>query len=148
MGAALRGATGVPLGLSSGYGNLRVESLGRGKRWVMRVIRGGFGSRKASSVGIVLGAGGVVGQAYQAGVLSALRRETGWDPRQASVIVGTSAGSVTGAALRIRVRAPDLAASLYGVPTSRRGGVILRRILPSDGEPLPTPSLSSLFRPW
>ena len=70
----------------------------------MKVIRGGFGSRKAPAIGLVLGAGGVVGQAYQAGVLSALQRETGWDPRQAAVIVGTSAGSVTGAALRVGVR--------------------------------------------
>jgi NTE family protein len=96
----------------------------------------------------VLGAGGVVGQAYQAGVLSALQRETGWDPRQATIIVGTSAGSVTGAALRVGVPATDLAASLYGVPTSRRGGAILRRILPADVDPLPTPSFGSLFRPW
>jgi NTE family protein len=114
----------------------------------MRVIRGGLGSRKAPSIGLVLGAGGVVGQAYQAGVLAALQREAGWDPRQAAVIVGTSAGSVTGAALRVGVPATDLAASLYGVPTSRRGGAILRRILPADAEPLPTPSLGSLFRPW
>ena len=114
----------------------------------MKVIRGGFGSRKTPSIGLVLGAGGVVGQAYQAGVLSALQRETGWDPRQAAIIVGTSAGSVTGAALRVGVPATDLAASLYGVPTSRRGGAILRRILPADVEPLPTPSVRSLLRPW
>jgi NTE family protein len=100
------------------------------------------------SVGLVLGAGGVVGQAYQAGVLAALHREMNWDPRSASVIVGTSAGSVTGAALRVGVPAPDLAASLYGVPTSRRGGAILRRVLPPDAGPLPTPTLAALFRPW
>jgi NTE family protein len=97
---------------------------------------------------LVLGAGGVVGQAYQAGVLAALQRETGWDPRTASVIVGTSAGSVTGTALRVGVPATDLAASLYGVPTSRRGGAILNLILPSDAGPLPTPSVRSLLRPW
>ena len=74
-------------------------------------------------------------------------RETGWDPRQAAIIVGTSAGSVTGAALRVGVPATDLAASLYGVPTSRRGGAILRRILPADAEPLPTPSVGSLLSP-
>ena len=114
----------------------------------MRVIRGGFGSRRAPRIGLVLGAGGVVGQAYQAGVLAALQRETGWDPREASVIVGTSAGSVTGCALRVGVPATDLAASLYGAPTSRRGGSILRRILPDDTGPLPTPSVLSLLRPW
>jgi len=86
----------------------------------MNVLRGEFGSGKTPAIGLVLGAGGVVGQAYQAGVLSALQRETGWDPRQATIIVGTSAGSVTGAALRVGVPATDLAASLYGVPTSPR----------------------------
>ncbi len=114
---------------------------------MMKVIRGTFGSRKPS-IGLVLGAGGVVGQAYQAGVLAALERETGWDAREAAVIVGTSAGSVTGAALRVGVPSTDLAASLYGVATSRRGGAILRRILPSDAGPLPTPSVRSLLRPW
>ncbi len=119
----------------------------RVERMVMKVIRGGLAD-SAPSVGLVLGAGGVVGQAYQAGVLSALQRETGWDPRQAAVVVGTSAGSITGAALRLGVPATDLAASLYGAPTSRRGGAILRRILPDDPEPLPTPSIGSLLQPW
>jgi NTE family protein len=115
---------------------------------VVKVIRGAFGGRKGPSVGLVLGAGGVVGQAYQAGVLAALQREAGWDPRAATVIVGTSAGSVTGAALRVGVPATDLAASLYGVPTSRRGGAILRRILPADSGPLPSPNLTALLQGW
>jgi NTE family protein len=114
----------------------------------MRVVRGGFGNRRAPRIGLVLGAGGVVGQAYQAGVLAALQRETEWDPRDATMIVGTSAGSVTGAALRVGVPATDLAASLYGAPTSRRGGAILRRILPAEAGPLPTPCMLSLLRPW
>jgi NTE family protein len=114
----------------------------------MKVIRGGFGGRKTPSIGLVLGAGGVVGQAYQAGVLAALQREIGWDPRKAAIVVGTSAGSVTGAALRVGVPATDLAASLYGVPTSRRGGALLNRILPPDAGPLPTPSVRSILRPW
>jgi NTE family protein len=115
---------------------------------VLRVIRGDFRGRNGQRIGLVLGAGGVVGQAYQAGVLAALEREIGWDPRRATIVVGTSAGSVTGAALRVGVPATDLAASLYGVPTSRRGGAILHRILPADAGPLPTPSVRSLFRPW
>jgi NTE family protein len=114
----------------------------------MTVVRERFGSQESPSIGLVLGAGGVVGQAYQAGVLSALQRETGWDPREAAIVVGTSAGSITGAALRVGVPATDLAASLYGVPPSRQGAAILRRILPSDVEPLPTPSVGSFFRPW
>jgi NTE family protein len=105
-------------------------------------------SHEGAAIGLVLGAGGVVGQAYQAGVLAALEREIGWDARRASVIVGTSAGSVTGAALRVGVPATDLAASLYGVPTSRRGGDILRRILPDDAGPLPAPTVMDMLRPW
>src|SRR5580698_7831356 len=98
----------------------------------MKVIRGGIGGQQPS-IGLVLGAGGVVGQAYQAGVLAALEREIGWDPRLATVIVGTSAGSVTGAALRVGVPATDLAATATGAPLSRRGSALLQRILPEDG---------------
>ena len=85
-----------------------------------KVLRGGFRGRRGPAVGLVLGAGGVVGQAYQAGVLAALQREIGWDPRHAAAIVGTSAGAVTGAALRVGVPGPDLAASLYGAPRRAR----------------------------
>ena len=45
-------------------------------------------------IGLVLGAGGVLGGAWTAGVLAAIARQTGWDPSSASHIVGTSAGSV------------------------------------------------------
>src|SRR3954447_20256748 len=48
-------------------------------------------------VGLVLGAGGVVGAAWLIGALEALSAETGWDPSSADHIVGTSAGSVVGA---------------------------------------------------
>jgi NTE family protein len=114
----------------------------------MRVSRAGYKNRQRAAVGLVLGAGGVVGQAYQDGVLAALEREAGWDPRSAAVIVGTSAGSVTGAALRVGVRATDLAASVYGVAPSRRGGALLERLLPPDADPLPVPTVRSLLRPW
>lgn len=56
--------------------------------------------RPALRVGLVLGAGGVVGHAWHAGVLEALREGRGWDARTAEVVVGTSAGSVVGALLR------------------------------------------------
>ena len=47
-------------------------------------------------IGLVLGGGGVVGQAYHAGVLAVLEHDLGFDPRSADVVVGTSAGSITG----------------------------------------------------
>lgn len=45
-------------------------------------------------VGLVLGAGGVLGGAWTAGALTAIASETGWDPSTATHIVGTSAGSL------------------------------------------------------
>jgi NTE family protein len=113
----------------------------------MTMARRGIPNGQRPTVGLVLGAGGIVGQAYQAGVLAALEREAHWDARDADIIVGTSAGSVTGAALRVGVPATDLAASTYGRPTSPKGGALLKRILP-DESPLPVPSVMSLLRPW
>jgi NTE family protein len=48
-------------------------------------------------VGLVLGAGGVVGASWLIGALEALESETGWRVSGAEHIVGTSAGSVIGA---------------------------------------------------
>src|SRR5437588_650009 len=50
-------------------------------------------------VGLVLGAGGVLGGAWLTGALDALAAETGWNPATADHIVGTSAGSMVGAFL-------------------------------------------------
>src|SRR5256714_10109878 len=50
-------------------------------------------------VGLVLGAGGVMGGAWLTGGLEAIARETGWDPAEADYIVGTSAGSMMGGLL-------------------------------------------------
>lgn len=75
-------------------------------------------------VGLVLGAGGVVGQAYHAGVLAALEHDYGWDPRTADVIVGTSAGSITGSLLRAGVPASDLAAWTVRAPLTDEGQIL------------------------
>ncbi|CAN5696241.1 hypothetical protein BH24ACT25_BH24ACT25_05860 [soil metagenome] len=55
------------------------------------------GSIRRVKVGLVLGAGGVMGGAWLTGGLDALTSETGWDPGSADRIVGTSAGSMMGA---------------------------------------------------
>ena len=99
------------------------------------------------SIGLVLGAGGVVGQAYHAGTLAALERVKGWDAREASMIVGTSAGSVTATLLRLGVPPYDMAASVTGDEMSAEGADLLGRILPDSDGPLPHPSLRELFRP-
>jgi NTE family protein len=54
-----------------------------------------------SHVTLVLGAGGVVGRAFHAGVLRALAERRGWDARRADLVVGTSAGAQVGALLRL-----------------------------------------------
>jgi NTE family protein len=75
-------------------------------------------------VGLVLGGGGVVGQAYHSGVLAVLEHDFGFDARRADVIVGTSAGSITGTLLRLGVSAEDLAAWTVKAPLSTQGGVM------------------------
>jgi NTE family protein len=50
-------------------------------------------------VGLVLGAGGVMGGAWHTGAFHALATETGWDPGSADYIVGTSAGAMMGSLL-------------------------------------------------
>jgi NTE family protein len=67
-------------------------------------------------VGLVLGGGGAVGAAYHAGALAAIEHDLGWDAREADVILGTSAGSLVGALLRLGVPALDLASLTVGVP--------------------------------
>ena len=63
-----------------------------------RVCGGSFeGKRVTVKVGLVLGAGGVLGGAWLVGGLSAVARETDWDPGSADFVVGTSAGSMIGA---------------------------------------------------
>jgi len=71
-------------------------------------------------IGLVLGAGGVVGHAFHAGVLSALAEQTGADLARAEVMVGTSAGSVVASLLRAGVSPLDLAAPTLGRPLSER----------------------------
>jgi NTE family protein len=48
-------------------------------------------------VGLILGGGGVVGVAWELGVLAAITTDAGWNPAGATVITGTSAGSMAGA---------------------------------------------------
>jgi len=53
-----------------------------------------------SSVGLVLGGGGVTGAAFHFGALLALEMATGWDPNDADVVIGTSSGAVVTAVVR------------------------------------------------
>jgi len=96
--------------------------------------------------GLVLGAGGIVGQAYHAGVLAAFD-DAGWDARSADVIVGSSAGSVTGSLLRLGLSASDLAAWATEGEVSEEGAALLE-VLGSDLPELPPPSPRDLLHGW
>jgi NTE family protein len=70
------------------------------------------------TIALVLGAGGVTGGAFHAGVLAALLEAREWDARTADLVVGTSAGSASAAALRAGLSPADLAARSQGRPLS------------------------------
>jgi NTE family protein len=69
-----------------------------------------------TTFGLVLGGGGVLGAAWMAGALAALRDVRGFDPADAEVMVGTSAGAVTAALLAGGVGVEELVARQRGEP--------------------------------
>ncbi len=88
-------------------------------------------------VGLVLGAGGVLGGAWLVGGLHALATETGWDPGSAEYLVGPSAGSMIA----------GLTAS--GVPPWFMLAHSAGETAPAPGEPAPTDasrSAGAVFR--
>ena len=113
-------------------------------------------------VGLVLGAGGMTGHGFHAGVLAALEDEVGFVAGEATVIVGTSAGSGVGALVRAGLSGRDLAARACGDPPSPRVAALIAKIGPPPGPgdfPPPTrrsgarsaaPAflLQSFLRPW
>jgi NTE family protein len=66
--------------------------------------------------GLVLGGGGVLGAAWMIGALNALSETYEWDPRDAAVLVGTSAGSVLSALLGSGIGVESLGNHQRGVP--------------------------------
>lgn len=100
-----------------------------------------------SRVGLVLGGGGVVGQAYHSGVLAALEHDFGFDARRTDMIVGTSAGAITGALLRLGVSAEDLAAWTVKAPLSGDGDVLRQITETTVPELAPFRPLHLLRRP-
>jgi NTE family protein len=82
------------------------------------------------STALVLGAGGLTGSAFHAGVLRGLL-DAGWDAADADLIVGTSAGSSTGSSLRAGIPVEDLWATQTGGRVSP-GTEALRRRLPRE----------------
>lgn len=87
-------------------------------------------------VGLVLGGGGIVGQAYHGAVLAALHDALGWDAREAEVVVGTSAGAASGAELRAGLCGADMAARRDGSAFSGEGERLLRALGPPPQVPV------------
>jgi NTE family protein len=91
-----------------------------------------------TSIALVLGGGGLVGSAYEIGVLAALADETGWDARDADLIVGTSAGASVAATLRSGYSPADHFAHATDGPLSPEGEA-LDAGLPNERLRLPEP---------
>jgi len=64
---------------------------------------------------VVLGAGGVLGASWTIGALQAITEVEGFDPHDADVLVGTSAGSVLAALLGSGLTVADLLAHQRGI---------------------------------
>ncbi len=94
----------------------------------------------------MLGGGGLVGQAFHAGVLAALEVDLGWSPALADVVVGTSAGAITGAMIRWGVAPTDMAlwSRGHGWPADDELLNDLDRVRRS----LPSVHLGVLLRRW
>jgi len=91
----------------------------------------------------VLGAGGVLGAAWTVGALAAVEEQLGWDPRDADVMVGTSAGSVLAAALSCGVSVSELLAHQRGEPTGTAIAFDPDRDAGPATPPLPRPFVGS-----
>ena len=70
--------------------------------------------RHTPRVGLVLGAGGLLGSAWTAGVLSLLAERLDRPLGDLDLVLGTSAGAVLGAALRCGMDLPELLAHQRG----------------------------------
>lgn len=75
-----------------------------------------MGNKKGSKRrGLAIGCGGTVGAAWIVAALAAARDVLAWDPREAEVLLGTSAGAETVTMLGSGVSVDDLVA-LNAVP--------------------------------
>ena len=74
----------------------------------------GVAGSRGPRVGLVLGAGGVLGAAWMVGALVAVQERLGSGLGEAELVVGTSAGSVLAAALRCGVNVDEMVAHQRG----------------------------------
>lgn len=79
-------------------------------------------------IGLVLGGGGITGFAHITTTLSVLQQLTGWDPRSAEAIVGTSAGANVAGLLRGDVPVSEALDGLMRLPANPRSMARLRQL--------------------
>lgn len=91
--------------------------------------------------GLVLGGGGVLGAAWMIGALKALSDAYDWDPRDADVLVGTSAGSVLCALLGSGIGVETLVNHQRGVPAPGDPQIDFEHEAPGGGVLPPRPQL-------
>jgi NTE family protein len=101
--------------------------------------------KKKRRVGVVLGAGGVLGAAWTAGALHALQRRLRVGLGEVDVLVGTSAGAILATALRAGIDADGIVdhqrgAAVPGLPDPATMDTRAHTGLP----PLPYPGVGSL----
>ncbi|MFE7766575.1 patatin-like phospholipase family protein [Streptomyces sp. NPDC057438] len=94
--------------------------------------------RTTPSRGLVLGCGGTLGAAWTAAALHSLQQATGWDPRAAEVLVGTSAGAEVAALLGAGVGVEELLAAQLGLAGARPE--LLRHVAAPPGALPPRPA--------
>lgn len=95
--------------------------------------------------GLVLGAGGVLGYSWLVAGLATWAEQTGQDPRQFDVLIGTSAGSVATASIGAGVHPAALLRHLFGERDPGDPSVSWDHDSSSGGAlpPLPIPGLGS-----
>ncbi|KZB79809.1 patatin [Amycolatopsis regifaucium] len=87
----------------------------------------------------MLGCGGTLGFAWTAAVLDALDTRAGWDPREADVLVGTSAGAEAVAMLGAGIPAKAILGALVGTPDGDPVVAAHVRRVPNRFPPVPYP---------
>lgn len=100
-------------------------------------------TRRASRRGLVLGCGGTVGGAWTVGALAAVADQLGWDPREATVIVGTSSGSSIAAMLGAGVGIVELLAGQRGEQAARESVRNFFTAPPAAFPSIPRPGVTS-----
>lgn len=101
---------------------------------------------------LAIGCGGTIGGAWIVAALHALKEQTGWDPREASVLQGTSAGAEIVTMLGGGASVDDLVASEGGVRAPGLAGLganfMLRGRRRAAFESAMTTAPSTVRRAW